>query len=68
MRWLSPVDDRLPVSREHFDLRVNQLKTGLERFGYTTTHQQLEAYALEYLETRPGFAGLAFDLTDVGLG
>ena len=64
---LSPADDRLPVSREHFDFRVNRLKVGLVRFGYRLTDQQVEAHTLEHLKTRPGFAGYAFDLAEVGL-
>jgi len=63
---LSPADDRLPVSRELFNLRADRLKVGLERFGYTMTDQQVNAYAIEYLKTRPGFAGFAFDLADGG--
>ena len=65
---LSPADDRLPMSREHFDMRVDHLKVGLERFGCRATDEQVKACTHEFLKTRPGFAGLGFDIADVGLG
>ena len=55
-------------SREHFDFRVNRLKVGLERFGYMTTDEQVKVCAYEFLKARPGFAGLGFDIAEVGLG
>jgi len=64
---LSPADDRLPMSREHFDMRVDHLKVGLERFGYRTTAEQVKMCAHEFLKARPGFAGLGFDIAEVGL-
>ncbi len=53
--------------REHFDMRVDHLKVGLERFGYRATDEQVTAYAHEFLKARPGFAGLGFDIAKAGL-
>lgn len=64
---LSPTDDQLPISRQHFDLRVNRLKVGLQKFGYKAADEQVKVCAHEFLKARPGFAGLGFDIAEVGL-
>lgn len=55
------------LSREIFDMLVENIKRGMSKFGYNLTHEQATVRAYNSVKKKCGFNGFAFDLADVGL-